>query len=312
MPILKNLPEGVEYKMFSSKTDLGAVAIPYIHRKELKNYDVLHINTSLYGGFADLIGKPIVCSVHTIQKTEYKFDSSIENYLGIFFEHQTIKKTDKFITVSPSIADDLLRQYPHVDKNKIEILPHIAVDSDRFISFKEKWFFTETILASGRLVKRKNFKLFIDCAKRCPSMNFVLIGEGSERKKLIAKSKELPNFLLHKYLSRKEYGDLLSNSLAYVLTSKYEGYPTVVFEAMIAGTPVMAKPIQALNNMLIDGKTGMFFSSPEEFAEKLKMLVRDNRELYFSIQRNARKYVEAMPTTKQIASKLVAVYEELI
>lgn len=310
LPILHSLPESVEWKMFCSKSDLGAALIPYIYRKELKNYDVLHINTSLYGALAGGVGKPIVSSVHTIQKTEYELDSTIRNQIGVIFEHYTIKKATKFVVVSPHIANDLLRHYPNVDKNKIEILPHVAVDSDPFITFKEKPLHTEIVLASGRLVKRKNFGLLIECAKRCPNISFVLVGEGPELKKLETKSKRLHNFSINAYLPRKDYVNLLSNSLVYILTSKYEGYPTVVFEAMVAGTPVLANPIPALGDMIIDEKTGAYFSSPREFAEKLAMLI-DNRELYFSIQRDARNYVETMPTTKEIALKFVQIYEEL-
>lgn len=314
LPILECLPDGVEWKLFCSKSDLGATLLFLKHRRELSSFDVIHVNCSLYGALTCGINKPIVCSVHTIQKTECKFDPTFRNRLGIFFESLTIKNTSKFLVVSQFIADDLLRQYPDVDKNDVEVLPHVAVDSDPFISFKKEKSCgvitpdTETVLASGRLVKRKNFGLLVECAKKCPNIAFILVGEGPEFEWL--KNVNLPNLRVTNYLTRKDYIHLLSNSFAYVLTSQYEGYPTVVFEAMACGIPVLSLRIPSVEEMIVDGETGLFFSGVEEFAEKLR-LIQDS-ELYHEIRKNARAHVESMPTKKEIASKFVEVYEELM
>jgi len=290
---------------------LGAALLFFRHKKELEKYDVIHVNTSLYGALTCGIDKPMVCSVHTIQKTEYEFDPTFRNRLGVFFESPTIKNVHKFLAVSQFIADDLLRQYPNVDKNNIEILPHVAVDSDPYISFNEKSQSNGTVLASGRLVKRKNFGLLIECAKTCPNVTFILVGEGPQFEWLTVESVDVPNFYVTDYLSRRDYINLLSNSLVYVLTSKYEGYPTVVFEAMNCGTPVLSTRIPSVEEMIVEGKSGLFFSSPEEFADKLRLLIH-NDEMYREIRENARSHVESMPTKKEIASKFVAVYEELL
>jgi len=227
-------------------------------------------------------------------------------------QYQAFCRPDKFLAVSQFIADDLLQQYPNIDKNNIEILPHVAVDSDPFISFKEtQGTLSQAVLASGRLVKRKNFGLFVKCAKRCPEVTFILVGEGPELKRLEAETVGLPNLAIMNYFTRRDYARLLSNCFVYVLTSLYEGYPTVVFEAMAMGIPVLANPIPALDNIVVDEKSGLYFSSPEEFAEKLRLLIH-NPKMYHEIKKNARSHVESMPTKKEIASKFVAVYEELL
>lgn len=310
LPILNALPKEVEWKLFCSKSNLGAASLFAKHRRELAKYDVIHVNTSLYGGFTCGIKKPIVCSVHTIQKTEYILDPTFRNKLGISFEAATIKNTSKFLVVSQSIASDLLQQYPNVNKNDVEILHHVAVDSDPSISFSENSHGT-AVLASGRLVKRKNFGLFVECAKVCSEWSFVLVGDGPELEWLMVKSIMLPNLFVTKYLPRTDYAHLLSKCFVYVLTSKYEGYPTVVFEAMATGTPVLAYPIPALDDLVVDGKTGLYFSTPEDFAEKLRWLVQ-NHETYHEIRKNARTHIEAMPTKKEIANKFVKVYEGLL
>ena len=84
-----------------------------------------------------------------------------------------------------------------------------------------------------------------------------------------------------------------------------------MFEAMAMGTPVLAYPIPALNNLVVDGTTGLYFSTAQEFAEKLSLLLC-NHEMYSEIRKNARSHVELMPTKKQIASKFVEVYEGLL
>jgi len=78
----------------------------------------------------------------------------------------------------------------------------------------------------------------------------------------------------------------------FVLASRhrYEGQPLAVLEAMCASLPVVATPLAAIPDMVLDGETGVLVAggSPEELAEALGRLVAD-QVLRVRLGANARR-----------------------
>jgi len=224
------------------------------------------------------------------------------------FETHTVNKVDRFLTVDPSITRDFLTNYPKVDASHVEFVRHATLDPDVHFSTEKD---PKLILASGRLVKRKNFELFIDLAKQLPQYNFVLVGEGNHYNELASRSRNVTNMTMLPYLPRKDYCDLLSQAFVYIMTSYYEGYPTTVFEAMQAGTPVLSTKIPSMAEMVIHGQRGYYFTSPSECVKLVNMLAKYSH-LYESCQTLARDYVLSQPSATTIANQFITVYEELL
>ena len=103
----------------------------------------------------------------------------------------------------------------------------------------------------------------------------VLIGGDGELKESIAASLqeqgvtarvELPGWISHDDLPR-----YLNQLRLLVLPSYTEGLPNIMLEAMACGTPVLATPVGAIPDVIIDGKTGFIMenNSPECIAENV-------------------------------------------
>ena len=50
----------------------------------------------------------------------------------------------------------------------------------------------------------------------------------------------------------------------YILSSRYEGYPTVLFEAMVLGKPILATDVSGVREMLNDGELGYILTNEED------------------------------------------------
>ena len=101
------------------------------------------------------------------------------------------------------------------------------------------------IISVGRLVKQKNYsnliKAFEIVQKRFHNCHLIICGEGPERKKL----KEIVNSLnIKKYVTflgavQNPYKFLKKSDL-FVLSSDYEGFGTVLLEAMVFNLPIVS------------------------------------------------------------------------
>lgn len=70
----------------------------------------------------------------------------------------------------------------------------------------------------------------------------------------------------------------------YVLSSRYEGYPTVLFEAMVLAKPIIATDVSGVREMLNDGELGYIINNDEEAIYSGMKYFMDNPELVAKYQ----------------------------
>jgi glycosyltransferase involved in cell wall biosynthesis len=76
---------------------------------------------------------------------------------------------------------------------------------------------------------------------------------------------------------RRDVADLLHAMDIFLLTSRFEGLPRVVLQAMAAGVPVVATDVDGTPEVVRDRRTGLLVApeSPEEAAAGILELVAD-------------------------------------
>jgi glycosyltransferase involved in cell wall biosynthesis len=103
-------------------------------------------------------------------------------------------------------------------------------------------------------------------APRFPDAHFVLVGDGElrprlERARRVAALEER----LHLPGWRRDVPAFLDAATLVTLTSRFEGLPRVVVEALAAGVPVVAMAVDGVSEVVRDGENG-FLVAPDDVA----------------------------------------------
>jgi glycosyltransferase involved in cell wall biosynthesis len=139
---------------------------------------------------------------------------------------------------------------------------------------------TLQLVAAGRLDYQKGFDLLIDALSILDdaSVYLTILGEGPLRDQLERQVVECG------VMGRVQFGGFQANPYvwfahadAFVLASRYEGFPNVVLEALTCGTPVIAMPAPGGVREILEGVDGCVIAESLS-AESLARAIRQWRE----------------------------------
>jgi glycosyltransferase involved in cell wall biosynthesis len=135
-----------------------------------------------------------------------------------------------------------------------------------------------TVGAAGRLVPQKGFDLLLRAVASLPAATCVLVGGGPEQGNLedLASSLGMRDRLVVTGWTDRVRDQLASFDLV-ALPSRFEGFPLVAVEAMLARRALVVSRVQSLPEAVEDGSTGMVVPSEDVAAltEALRELLED-------------------------------------
>jgi len=156
---------------------------------------------------------------------------------------------------------------------------------------------TRVFLSVGRLWEQKNHGLLMHTFRRLKSMHvnaiLVVIGDdyGTGTRDQYRKEKADNTYFIG---SKANVGDYLLNSNVFCLSSKYEGLPITILEAMSIGLPIISTSVGGIPDIIKNGKNG-FLSPVDENAYLeviLKFLDLDIEQIERIKQNNIRSFQE--------------------
>jgi glycosyltransferase involved in cell wall biosynthesis len=129
------------------------------------------------------------------------------------------------------------------------------------------------LVAAGRLVPQKDFALAIAAMTHLPELSLDIAGDGPERPALVRQIERLglgERVRIHGHMPA--IAPLLAAADLFLLTSRYEGTPAVLLEALAAGIPVVATPCSDMVESLVTPGVGQLVARPT--PERLAQAVR--------------------------------------
>ena len=98
-----------------------------------------------------------------------------------------------------------------------------------------------------------------------------------------------------------------------ILTSRVEGIPVVLMEAMASGTVVVGPRITGVPELVVDGETGLLIDpeSPASVAGALMRLATDD-DLRLRLSKKARSHVEANYDMRVNAERLAGIFDDFL
>jgi glycosyltransferase involved in cell wall biosynthesis len=245
-----------------------------------------------------------------------------------YFKKRTREKLDHMIALTKRTRDTLILE--GADPKKITVISH-GIDTKRFTPSKgwlqkEKDKSAFTILFSGRLEAYKGVYEILYAAKllltdsdlKKYSVQFVFVGEGSEKEKLLELEKKLgiKKFVTHRNVAYSAMPQEYQKADIFCAPSKptttyQEQYCTALLEAQAAGLPIVTTfsggiPENIGNAGLVVGP-GDFYS----LKEALKQFILSPK-LRIEYGRKARNRAEAVHDTRVIANQLDNLYKTLL
>ena len=235
---------------------------------------------------------------------------SVKQYFeGIrkYFKNSFFNKINRFdyiCTVSEEMRVQLKEIFPNLTNKQVtiynpidfETIENKACERGDLTLDEEELLNSSYICSVGRLDEgQKDFNTLIKAYANLKNkskidVKLVLVGDGPDREKLenLVRELKLENDII--FLGKKSNPYIwMKNSKVFILSSKYEGLPTVLIEALILNAPSISSncltgPVEILEN----GKYGELFNigNVKELEEKILLSLGKREEI------KTRDYIE--------------------
>ncbi|MGQ0847336.1 MAG: glycogen synthase [Sporichthyaceae bacterium] len=312
--------------------------------------DVVHSHTwyaNLAGHLAKLLhGVPHVVSTHSLEPLRpWKAEQLGGGYaLSSWAEKTALEAADAVISVSAGMREDVLRCYPNVDPNKVQVI-HNGIDTEEYApnhgtDVMERHHLEvgkPTVLFVGRITQQKGLPHLLQAARSFDRDAQVVLCAGAPDTKQIygqivgmmsmLQTQRRGVFWIEEQLPKADLVQLLSHATVFVCPSVYEPMGIVNLEAMACETAVVATATGGIPEVVADGETGLLVPIEQvadgtgtpldpnrfatDFAEAVNTLLRDPARCA-AMGKAGRERAVAQFSWPEIAARTKALYDSLL
>lgn len=235
--------------------------------------------------------------------------------------------SDRIIAISPNQRTDLVERFGVVPADRIRVVP-LGLDLDPFFSRPSGPSALRDAIGAhpedfivgfvGRFAPIKDVPLLIRAfsrfRSRLPAARLLLVGDGVTRLAAGQLVGELGlEGCVHFLGWRDDLAAVYGAMDLFALTSRNEGTPVSLIEAMAAGIPVVATRVGGVSDVVTDGRTGRLVPAGDEDA-LVGALTRaaERPDESRSMAAAARDDIRRRFLPERLVSDILAVYEEAL
>jgi len=323
----------------------------FIIRKIIKRFkpDILHTHTAKAGTLGRLAALSLRVPILTSKKirvfhtfhghTFHSYFSRIKTLIFILVERFLARFTDSIIVVSEQQKEDICDTFKIAPEKKVQVI-RLGFDLSAYgkIAPHRKAFLPNTgyrknpdslrVGIVGRLTPIKNHSMLFEAINhlsmsgKLDRFKFIVVGDG-ELKTILMKEAEKLN--VKDAISfrgwQKDMPAIYSELDTVVLTSKNEGTPVAIIEAMAASRPVVATAVGGVPDLIGSvmekksdgfqiGERGLIL--PSESAKALAgalLFVLENRKELKPMIRRAKEFTFANYSQQRLLNDIKTLYE---
>jgi len=290
---------------------------------------IVHTHTAKAGALgrlaAWLAGVPVI--VHTYHGHVFHgYFSPAKTRLFLAIERWLARRTDRLLAVSETVRSELLSLGIGTPE-KLVVVP-LGLDLEPFAGagvlhgqLRGELGLGEDALLVGivaRLVPIKAHEVFLATAaevgRRLPRSRFLVIGDGARRAELETLAGRLGLGDRVRFLGwRRDLDRIYADLDLVALTSRNEGSPVSLIEAMAAGRPVVATQVGGVPDLIDDGVNGCLVppDDPEALAEAMVTLLADPDRRQAMGQAGRKRVIPAF-SAERLLGDMDRLYAELL
>jgi starch synthase len=340
------ISNGTEEKF---KGALEAFSLNLTQVKNLQTIDIVHTHTwyvSMAGYLAKkLYGMPFVLTTHSLEPLRaWKAEQLGSGYaMSSWMERTAILDADAIIAVSNGTKSDILRAYPDVDPDRVQVI-YNGIDLTEYQKTSETKALTDCgvdpavpyVLFVGRITRQKGVTHLVDAISYLPADTQVVLCAGApdtpeiaaELRENVERARQNhPRVVwIEKMVKIEEKVQFYSNARVFCCPSVYEPFGIINLEAMACRAPVVASATGGIKEVVVDGETGYlvpfdqdpvtsFPRDPERFAKDLAARINQLLQDPEKCRRfgdAGRKRVEETFSWSAIAHQTIDLYQRMI
>jgi len=284
--ITTNRPHEIPVKAFRVLYQKMFLWFPgLLYKSVLKNkkYDV-EIG-AIHGMYKEILSSPLKDSkkIIWIQNDIFSLKEFTPDVIREFF------KFDKILVISNKLEEGMLEHarndiekksivkiYNPIDRNDTLEKAHMPVDDMPFTDSSDPVF-----VSVGTVYPQKGYDRLLQVHKRLLDEGFkhnlLIIGDGYDLENIQAQLDALSLQKTAKMLGYKSNPyPYMEKSDFYIMSSRHEGYPTIIAEALILKKPISATDISGIKDLLQNGKLGIITPNSEDgIYEGMKKFLTD-------------------------------------
>jgi starch synthase len=258
---------------------LGTLGVDLEIARDIAGADLVHSHTWYANAAGHLAGElngiPHVVTAHSLEPLRpWKAEQLGGGYrVSSWIEATAFAGAAAIIAVSEGMRRDILRCYPALDPQKVQVV-HNGIDLERWGPVLDEQLVRSfgidperpSVVFVGRITRQKGLPYLLRAARLLPpEVQLVLCAGAPDTPEILAEVQQAVAELqtertgvvwIGRLLSQHELAAVLTQATTFVCPSVYEPLGIVNLEAMACGAPVVGTATGGIPEVVADGITG--------------------------------------------------------